>query len=245
MKNLFGVMPGVAYGWPKNVCTTRASPARSSTSTRRSRRAWRSSTGSSGWKGTGRSWARLAALGVLVMGTNLPGVDATAARLMGIDPDRVSYLAGASGRLGPIAEATSASGASDSTSLGPALRDPRPPEPRPSAKLKFEINDLKSEICDLKSEIRDLTSQARTRGTRDEPHELRRGDGIPGRFGGGGRRPPAPDQDQPAQQADLRDGPLGDRLDERGRAEATRSAGGPSSSAGRATTSSASRSARS
>ena len=38
------------------------------------------------------------------MGTNLPAVDATCARLMGIDPWRVSYLASASGRLGPIAE---------------------------------------------------------------------------------------------------------------------------------------------
>jgi uncharacterized protein (DUF362 family) len=42
--------------------------------------------------------------GVLVMGTNLPAVDATTARLMGINPWRVSYLASASGRLGPIAE---------------------------------------------------------------------------------------------------------------------------------------------
>jgi len=45
------------------------------------------------------------ASGVLVMGTNLPAVDATCARLMGIDPWRVAYLAGASGRLGPISEA--------------------------------------------------------------------------------------------------------------------------------------------
>ena len=45
------------------------------------------------------------ASGVLVMGTNLPAVDATCTRLMGIDPWRVTYLAGASGRLGPIAEA--------------------------------------------------------------------------------------------------------------------------------------------
>ena len=39
--------------------------------------------------------------GVLVMGTNLPAVDATAARLMGIDPWRVAYLAGASGPARP------------------------------------------------------------------------------------------------------------------------------------------------
>ena len=43
-------------------------------------------------------------LGAIVMGTNLPAVDATAARLMGIDPWRIAYLAAASGRLGPIAE---------------------------------------------------------------------------------------------------------------------------------------------
>ena len=41
---------------------------------------------------------------MLVLGTNLPAVDATAARLMGIDPWRIDYLAAASGRLGPISE---------------------------------------------------------------------------------------------------------------------------------------------
>src|SRR5262249_2712394 len=42
--------------------------------------------------------------GVLVMGTNLPAVDATATRLMSLNPWRITYLASASGRLGPIAE---------------------------------------------------------------------------------------------------------------------------------------------
>ncbi len=41
---------------------------------------------------------------ILVMGTNLPLVDATCARLMRINPSQVGYLATASGRLGPIAE---------------------------------------------------------------------------------------------------------------------------------------------
>jgi uncharacterized protein (DUF362 family) len=41
---------------------------------------------------------------VVVMGKNLPAVDATATRLMGLDPWKVPYLAVASGRLGPIAE---------------------------------------------------------------------------------------------------------------------------------------------
>ena len=42
--------------------------------------------------------------GVLVIGTNLPAVDATCTRLMDMNPWRISYLAAASGRLGPIAE---------------------------------------------------------------------------------------------------------------------------------------------
>jgi uncharacterized protein (DUF362 family) len=42
--------------------------------------------------------------GVLVMGRNLPAVDATSARIMGVDPRKVPYLAAASGSLGPIRE---------------------------------------------------------------------------------------------------------------------------------------------
>ncbi len=58
-----------------------------------------------GMEGYGPIMGTPRASGVLVMGTNLPAVDATCARLMDIDPWRVAYLAGASGRLGPIAEA--------------------------------------------------------------------------------------------------------------------------------------------
>lgn len=42
-------------------------------------------------------------MGVLAMGTNLPAVDATLCRLMGIAPERISYLSLAANRLGPIA----------------------------------------------------------------------------------------------------------------------------------------------
>lgn len=38
------------------------------------------------------------------MGRNLPAVDATSARIMGIDPYKVSYLAAASGWLGTVHE---------------------------------------------------------------------------------------------------------------------------------------------
>jgi uncharacterized protein (DUF362 family) len=41
--------------------------------------------------------------GVLVMGRNLPAVDATSARIMGINPHKIKYLAAADGKLGRIA----------------------------------------------------------------------------------------------------------------------------------------------
>ena len=57
------------------------------------------------------------AAGVLVIGTNLPAVDATATRLMGLDPWRIAYLAAASGLLGPVAGSTSPSAARRSRRL--------------------------------------------------------------------------------------------------------------------------------
>ena len=41
---------------------------------------------------------------VLVMGRNFPAVDATCARIMGINPDKIPYLKHASGRIGAIKE---------------------------------------------------------------------------------------------------------------------------------------------
>ena len=41
---------------------------------------------------------------VIVIGKNLPAVDATCARIMGIDPKKISYLKHSSGRIGAIKE---------------------------------------------------------------------------------------------------------------------------------------------
>ena len=38
------------------------------------------------------------------MGRNLPGVDATCAQIMGINPEKILYLKHASGRIGAIKE---------------------------------------------------------------------------------------------------------------------------------------------
>jgi uncharacterized protein (DUF362 family) len=104
MKNLFGLMPGVAYGWPKNVLHAAGIPASILDINAATRPDLAIVDGIVGMEGDGPIMGTPRHSGVLVMGTNLPSVDATASRLMGIDPARVSYLAGASGWLGPIAE---------------------------------------------------------------------------------------------------------------------------------------------
>ncbi len=104
LKNLFGVMPGVVYGWPKNVlhyagigpCILDIAAA--------VRPHLAIVDGIIGMEGDGPIMGTPRQSGFLAMGTNLPAVDATCARLMRIDPWRVGYLADASGRLGPIAE---------------------------------------------------------------------------------------------------------------------------------------------
>ncbi|MDR3638451.1 MAG: DUF362 domain-containing protein [Isosphaeraceae bacterium] len=104
MKNLFGVMPGVFYGWPKNVLHHNGIPESILDITATVRPHLAIVDGIIGMEGDGPIMGTAREAGVLVMGTNLPAVDATTTRLMGIDPWRISYLAAASGRLGPIAE---------------------------------------------------------------------------------------------------------------------------------------------
>ena len=105
LKNLFGVMPGICYGWPKNVLHHAGIPESILDIAATVRPHLAIVDGIIGMEGDGPIMGTPKASGVLVMGTNLPAVDATCARLMGIDPWRVAYLAGASGRLGPIAQA--------------------------------------------------------------------------------------------------------------------------------------------
>jgi uncharacterized protein (DUF362 family) len=104
LKNLFGVMPGVCYGWPKNVLHHAGIPQAILDIAATVRPHLAIVDGIIGMEGDGPVMGTPKASGVLVMGTNLTAVDATCARLMDINPWRVSYLSAASGRLGPVAE---------------------------------------------------------------------------------------------------------------------------------------------
>jgi uncharacterized protein (DUF362 family) len=103
MKNLFGLMPGICYGWPKNVLHYAGIPESILDIAAAVQPQLAIVDGVVGMEGDGPILGSARASGVIVMGRNLPAVDATASRLMGINPRRISYLARSSGVLGPIA----------------------------------------------------------------------------------------------------------------------------------------------
>jgi uncharacterized protein (DUF362 family) len=92
MKNLFGVVPGGVYGWPKNVlhwagiaeCITDLQSVFP--------RTFALVDGIVGMEGNGPIQGTAKASGVIVSGKDMAAVDATCCRLMRIDPLQVEYL---------------------------------------------------------------------------------------------------------------------------------------------------------
>lgn len=105
MKNLFGVMPGSYYGWPKNVLHHAGIMESILDIAAALKPQLAIVDGIIGMEGDGPIMGTPKPAGVLVMGRNPPAVDATCARIMGIDPQRILYLARAAGKLGAIREA--------------------------------------------------------------------------------------------------------------------------------------------
>ena len=103
LKNLFGVMPGIIYGWPKNVLHHAGIEPCILDIATTLKPHFAIVDGIVGMEGDGPIMGTPKEAGVLVMGRNLTAVDATCARLMGINPFRVKYLTAADGLLGPIA----------------------------------------------------------------------------------------------------------------------------------------------
>ena len=93
MKNMFGVVPGTVYGWPKNALHW-AGIVGSILDINSSLPIPRFAIvdGIVGMEGNGPLQGQQKNSGVLVMGDDLVAVDATAARLMMIEPRQVKYL---------------------------------------------------------------------------------------------------------------------------------------------------------
>lgn len=105
MKNLFGVMPGSYYGWPKNVLHYAGIESAILDITATLRPHLAIVDGIVGMEGDGPIMGDPKPVGALVMGRNFPAVDATCARVMKINPYRVNYLRQCETYLGPIHEA--------------------------------------------------------------------------------------------------------------------------------------------
>jgi uncharacterized protein (DUF362 family) len=104
MKNLFGVVPSAVYGWPKNALhyagiNESILDINSTLSLPR----FAIVDGIVGMEGNGPIQGQAKQCGVLIFGEDLVAVDATAARVMRIEPTQVPYLAEAQRFLGNIA----------------------------------------------------------------------------------------------------------------------------------------------
>jgi uncharacterized protein (DUF362 family) len=93
MKNLFGLVPGAIYGWPKNFLHYQGIDRSVLELNRIFRRTFAIVDGITGMEGNGPIQGTAVDAGVLVFGGDLVAVDATCCRLMGIAPERVGYLA--------------------------------------------------------------------------------------------------------------------------------------------------------
>jgi uncharacterized protein (DUF362 family) len=92
MKNLFGVVPGALYGWPKNYLHQVGIGPSVAGLYRIFPRSFAIVDGIVGMEGNGPIQGRARPCGVLAMGRDLAAVDATCCRIMGIDPMRIEYL---------------------------------------------------------------------------------------------------------------------------------------------------------
>lgn len=104
MKNLYGTLPGLKYGWPKNVLHHNGIPETVVDISATLPRSLTIVDGIDCMEGDGPIMGSRKHMGLVLVGANLPAVDATAARIMGLVPERVSYLSLAADRLGPIAD---------------------------------------------------------------------------------------------------------------------------------------------
>ena len=104
MKNLYGTLPGLRYGWPKNVLHHAGIPQTVYDINATLPKTLAIVDGIVGMEGDGPIMGSPKPLGLVLIGANLTAVDATVARIMGLAPERVSYLSLAADSLGPIAD---------------------------------------------------------------------------------------------------------------------------------------------
>ncbi|HSJ40725.1 MAG TPA: DUF362 domain-containing protein [Xanthobacteraceae bacterium] len=102
MKNFFGVVPGAVYGWPKNVLHTHGIDNSIVDLNATIRPHLSIVDAVTAMEGDGPIMGKARHLGFVGMGTDLPAVDATCARVIGLEPSKLPYLKSAGDFLGNI-----------------------------------------------------------------------------------------------------------------------------------------------
>jgi uncharacterized protein (DUF362 family) len=104
LKNMFGVIPGTVYGWPKNILHWKGiNESILDINSSLPLPQFAIVDGIVGMEGNGPLQGQSKQSGVLIFGDDLVAVDASAARVMRIDPQKIKYLAKAGEFLGNLA----------------------------------------------------------------------------------------------------------------------------------------------
>jgi uncharacterized protein (DUF362 family) len=98
MKNLFGLVPGGIYGWPKNVLHWAGIPQSIVDLHHLFPKQFAIVDGIVGMEGNGPIQGTPKQAGILVAGSDVAAVDATCCRIMGIDAAKIEYLTLARGQ---------------------------------------------------------------------------------------------------------------------------------------------------
>jgi uncharacterized protein (DUF362 family) len=102
LKNMFGIVPGGCYGWPKNVLHWAGIDNSILDINAAVRPDFAIVDGVNGMEGNGPIQGTPKQANVLVFGSDPVAVDATCCRIMGLRPEKVKYLAGAGTLLGHL-----------------------------------------------------------------------------------------------------------------------------------------------
>jgi len=102
LKNMFGIVPGSCYGWPKNVLHWAGIDRAILDINAAARPDFAIVDGIVGMEGNGPVQGTPKGSGVLVFGNDPVAVDATCCRVMGLVPERVKYLSRAGTFLGHL-----------------------------------------------------------------------------------------------------------------------------------------------
>jgi uncharacterized protein (DUF362 family) len=102
LKNMFGIVPGSCYGWPKNVLHWAGIDRAILDINAAARPDFAIVDGIVGMEGNGPIQGTPKPAGVIVLGDDPVAVDATCCRVMGLIPERVKYLSRAGTLLGHL-----------------------------------------------------------------------------------------------------------------------------------------------